>query len=242
MLHCWFFMIIAPAIFVFLVIAIMVVAVGLVICVYEYTRTISKNTEIEQELLTIKRSQHEDVIKALEKAQKETEEIIANANKKATEILGEAKVFSSDEREHLQEKLRTIIDNQTIAFNDINKALSKEYQKSFISAEQEAIKLFTKTTKSITDTAVSEIQDFKSVLENETVNSQKIVNTKIEQAYQQVEQELSQYKKQQLEEIDKHASERMRQIARYVFSNGLTIDQQELLIQKAIDALKEKID
>ncbi len=233
-------MFISPALFVFFVITLVILAIGLLFVVDSYARFLHQIRTIENENKILKRSADARSVKALAKVQEQTEEIIKQANTKATDLLTEAKLFSADEKDLMQHKLSHIVSGQVEAFGKINELLNTEYQSALQDTKNEAVKLFKNTSETITDAANKEIDAFKTILEEQTVSSQKIVSSKIEQAYEQVEKEVSEYKKNKFDEIDQAASQRMHTIANYVLSNGLTIDQQELLIKSALQELKKQ--
>ncbi|HUD44561.1 MAG TPA: hypothetical protein VMR41_03405 [Patescibacteria group bacterium] len=234
-------MLISPAIFIFILAALIILAITLLVFVFFYTKSLSQLLKLQKENVHLKQNMNVKSVKALQNAQEKTQAIIEQANKKAEEILQEANLFSSDQQNLVKSKLNAIIDNQTKALNEINTTLDKEYEKEFTETEREAIKLFGNVTKSFSDTASAEISDFKTVLENETVGSQKIVEQKIEEAYTQVEAEIKNYKEKKLAEIDGMMNQRIKTVANYVLGNGLTIEQHEILIRQAMDELKKQM-
>lgn len=192
--------------------------------------------------MNLKQNMHVKSESTYQKAQKETKEIIDTANKKALEIINEAKLFSVDEKQLIDQKLQKMVDNQNNAFVSINQAMEKAYHDAFSQTELDAVKLFSNVTKSLSDSAVSELAEFKSSLEKETVGNEQSISRRIEDAYQEVKNEIAVYKTEKMKEIDTQAGERIKAIAGYVLSQGLTIDQQEILIRSAIDELKKRIN
>jgi len=227
-------------IYIFLIVTLVLLLLGLLFILYRHSRTLHELQMLKEQNKKMKENSDARSAKSLAKVQEETEEIILQANKKAADLLAEAKLFSSDERELLQHKLSGIVDGQVEAFSKINELLNKEYQAELDKTKKEAIDLFNNVSQSINETANKEIIDFKTTLEEQTVNSEKMVTDRIEEAYKKVSDEIADYKKNKLAEVDQTAGQRMHEIANYVLGNGLSIDQQEVLIQSALQELKKQ--
>ena len=142
--------------------------------------------------------------------QKDTDRSVETAHKKATKILDEAH----------EQALKILKEARTGA-----------------TAHRE--KINTKMDAALNAVADREIKDFKNALETETINIEKAVGQKIATRYDEVKQEVEDYKAKQITGVDQKINKVLLEIAQNLLGKTINArDHQELVI-KALEEAKQ---
>lgn len=164
------------------------------------------------ELLKLKRERNEE-----ERASRlYALRLVKDAREKAIEIIGEAKVDTTKWREILDEEIMKLTDEQLIEYKEKLQTISKDIEKDVkIGAE-----------------------DFRKVLEMETVGAEKAVARRVQDEFGVIEKQIQEYKLEKMNEIKSTAEVLLDQVVRDVFGKGLAIKDHEQLIIRSLDRAK----
>ena len=100
-------------------------------------------------------------------------------------------------------------------------------------------KINTKMDAALATVANREIKDFKNALETETINIEKAVGEKIASRYDEVRQEVEDYKAKQIAAVDQKINKVLLEIAQNLLGKTINArDHQELVI-KALEEAKQ---
>ncbi len=165
------------------------------------------------QLLKLKREKNEE-----EKASRlYALRLIKDAREKAIEIIGEAKVDTIKWRDTLDEEIMKLTDEQLVEYKEKLQTISKDVEKDVkIGAE-----------------------DFRKVLEMETVGVQKAVAKRVQDEFSVIEEQIQEYKSEKIKEIEAKSEVLLDKVVREVFGKGLTIKDHEQLIIRSLDQAKK---
>jgi hypothetical protein len=167
-----------------------------------------------RQILRLKREKSEVEKEARLKAIK----LVRDAREKAIEIIGDAKVDSVRWQEVLDEEISKLTDEQLINYKEKLQNISKDIEKDVKSGAE----------------------DFRKVLELETVGAEKAVAKRVQDEFTEIEKELEAYRTEKLSDIDKKAEVLLEKITKEVFGKSMKSKDQEQLIIEALDEAKKE--
>lgn len=193
---------------------------------------------------------------------KKESEILDNANRKALDTLQKANNEALGIIEEARAKVKTM--ETKISFDEeafqqllksqqdaIIKAVSDHLQKittSVLSNYQETLRktaeadlnVFRTSTNDLEKAAKDEVESFKSLLEKETIGTQRDVAQKIQEVYAAAQDEIKTYRAERLAEIDNHIGEIILSVSQRVIGKALSLeDHRDLVISSLEKAKKE---
>lgn len=165
------------------------------------------------QLLKLKREKNEE-----EKASRlYALRLIKDAREKAIEIIGEAKVDTIKWRDTLDEEIMKLTDEQLVEYKEKLQTISKDVEKDVKTGAE----------------------DFRKVLEMETVGVQKAVAKRVQDEFSVIEEQIQEYKSEKIKEIEAKSEVLLDKVVREVFGKGLTIKDHEQLIIRSLDQAKK---
>ena len=148
--------------------------------------------------------------KIILKANEKSQKIITKAVQKANQILMQANLFHKNIRDLVKQQLEaTVVKSADLYQKELNQALGKS------------------------------LEEFRSIVNTEFTNSQKILLEGIEQERGKLKEELGDYKKARIAEIDKKLHEEVEKIAWRIIGEALPAVQKERLIIEALEQAKK---
>lgn len=143
-------------------------------------------------------------------------------------------------RKAFEEELSKVAKAQIKALEAISHQFTLGYKKTLTSVEGGHRERLEAVIQDIEGEALSEMKNFKDILEKETLVSQKIVEEKIEQEYATVQKELSVYKSEKLKEIDESIYKFLANVSKLVFGKVLSLEEHQELVMKALEEAKKE--
>lgn len=234
-------MTIEPIVFYDLVIIAFVLGLGLVVLIVFYAQVLNKLHLMQKDEEKLKQQINKKGEEVLDRAREKAEEVITEAVDKAQEILGSAALFNEKAKSILDRKLESVSKNQAGMLERSSLDLLKDYEKAIEELKQDNINLFRNISKNIETYASQELKDFKDTLQKETVDSQKIVEQKIEEEFKKAEDDLKTYKLEQLKKIDESIFLLLHNISEMTIGKILNFEQHEELIIEALEKAKRNL-
>ncbi|RJR28500.1 hypothetical protein C4564_05370 [Candidatus Microgenomates bacterium] len=158
--------------------------------------------------------------KALEEANKQSQEILKDAQNKAGEIIKNSEIFSKDMKTDFQSSIRKLVDYEISVYKDLEK-----------STNAESIKLFKSVSDSVTKNVEAYLSSVESTLSGQITDATKNIEKSMEES-------LDNYKKERMRAIDADVSKLVREISLKVLGRGIAIEDHEKLILKALEEAK----
>ncbi len=212
------------------------ISVSLIAIVLLFAFIVNKLHAYQKELEKFK-TQTKDVVG---QAQSEYLDILDSANKKADEMIANS-VNSGDKLRKLHgESFEKLAGNQQKALLDTSKQLLESYKKDMDKLNNDNINILNNISKDIVRYSNSQLEDFKRMLQEETLSSQKIVGDKIEKDYNELQKKLEAYKEEKLKKVDENIIDILLVISKQTIGRTLSFEDHRDLILEALDKAKQK--
>ena len=222
---------IEPIVFFDLVIAILILATGLIMLVISYVKTLQKSQSFHKEGEDI-RSQ----------AYKKAELILEDARNKGLKIIANAQFIEGNTKNELYDEIKALSQSKVKSFEKASLELLKTYKQELDDLKVKNIEIVENITKSIERSTLAELKDFEEILKEETFASQKIVEGKTEEDYKAAQKAIETYKTERLKEIEDQIYEIIERVSKLVLSKALTLEDHEQLVIDALNkARKEEV-
>lgn len=207
---------------------------------HAYTEATKKLHQAEREKEEIAKHAQEKATATLDEARNKALRIIEEANRQTVTILTKARYDEEEQEAAFAKRKQALLEAQQQALEKAAASLQAEYTVMLQKLEKNSINLLSTASQSLTGEAAHEIDDFKHILQDETVASQKIVEQKIEEAFKQAEQDVATYKDQQLRKIDHDIYEIMKATITLAMGKSFAMDDHQALILDALAQAKNE--
>lgn len=225
-----------------LIIISLVVPIGLTACILILLRSHktqeARLRELEEEKMSLQGIASKQVQKITEDALSEAIKIIATANDNAKQILTQAQTLKGQKDAEAQNNFETLMKSQHDAFQKATDDIRLSLQNSIDQLKTEDINILKKLTNNIETDVTQEIGDFKKVLEQETISSQKIVGQKIEEEFKKTQAEAQAYKAEELHKVDEEIEELIKTTTEKVIHKSLSLNDHYDLVEEALKEAK----
>ncbi|MGI8420471.1 MAG: hypothetical protein ACR2LN_07585 [Candidatus Levyibacteriota bacterium] len=233
-------MVIDPITLIFLTLAVTTLAAVLFFLIRAYA-LIHEELHESQKLNTQLQNQlSEKPVKLLATAHEKAQEIIEQANRQALTMLASSKEYENTSNVELRDKLTSLEKQQEDVFNQASQEMKTSYQNLLTQIQEEDINTLKSMTKDIESDILADFNEFRTSLEKETINSEKIVKEKIDEEYLTLEKELESYKKQKYEELDQDIYKILYRVSEMVLSQGISFDRHKQLVLEALETAKKE--
>jgi hypothetical protein len=187
---------------------------GVIILSFTLTVVLFAYDRLLRELKNLKK----DKATIEDKSRERAEELVRGARDKAVEIIGEAKVDAGRWQQVLDQEL--------------NKSLEEQVGNYKISLQN--------VSNQITEEVKGEAEDYKKVLEMETVGAEKAAAEKLKQEYAKVDKEAADYRERKFKQVEETAAEVLQDVGKKVFNRELDFSDQTEMIIEALEKAKNQ--
>lgn len=178
-------------------------------------------------------------LELIESAQKQANAIVEKAVDSAKHILFETEYVKQDITREMQDSLAKVAEESVKLVQGRSAESEKEFRTVVDEIKAEFAKAAEAKLANIEQVTLSETNDFKEILRQETIKSQTIIGKKIGEDYDAIQEELVEYKKQKLSDIDKNINSITKQVVEQVLGQSITLPiQQDLVIASLENAKK----
>ncbi len=178
--------------------------------------------------------------KIIEKAQKDYAKIIIEANKKAGQILKDAVLIKKTSNKQLEKALEEFELQQENAINQAAKEVLDRYKIKLDEVSTKDIDTIGNVSKDIEKYTSSQVEEYKNIIEEETLSSQKALEKRIEDEYQKVEEELKTYRNDKLKNIDENILKIVEDVVRVTLEKSINIQGSEDTVIEALENAKKE--
>ncbi len=192
----------------------------------------ARNTEMHKEL-------YSDNLEIITSARKEAEKMVTKANKKALQIK-EKTSFDEKEFEQLfDSEVQKLITQHSKSLVSTTGAFTKVYVSALEELKQNYIGTFQATAQSFDKQAASSLDEFKKMLEQETINLQDEIKGHVQKAYSEALTDIAGFKKQQMQQMQNHVNTLISSITAQVLNESLDTHKQETIITNALNQMEK---
>ncbi len=209
--------------------------------IFAYTKLAKRFYISEQQKYSLRQHLQERSASLIEEAQEKALVIITDANSKAQLLLENTNLLENDAKENFKKGLFSLTIDQQQALQVASEQLKKQYRTTIDAIQQENINVLKTVSKDIESDIDTELKDFTKALRDETIDSQKIAQQKIEASYKDTEQAVEKYRTERLQKVDENIFQVLRFVSLKAFGKALSLEtQQELVLEALNEAKKQK--
>lgn len=169
-------------------------------------------------------------------ATEQAQSIIAEAEKKAAEIIKSTQTTAKD--------AQVSIDNQRNVLNqeleELKNNYANLYKEALKSAQDEAIKLLQSIPEDVRGSVETQISGIRTTIQDRVDKAADDAKKQVEDAYQKAEAEVENYKRQRLKQVDESIIVILQEVSRKVLSREITREEHEKLVMKALEEAKRQ--
>lgn len=177
--------------------------------------------------------------KIKDEANLKAEEVIRKAIDRAERIILDAEIVKTDFLKKVEENLERVGEEGVRELKVDSEGFDQKYKDLFEGMKAEYLKHANNTLTSVEKITDEELEDFRKSLRSETVGSQEIINKKVSEEFEKVNQEIQEYKKNQIGNIDKEISTLVAKISKEVLGKTLTPSEHEKIIIDSLENAKK---
>lgn len=222
-------MYINPVLYIFLVASVIVLSVILVSLVISYLFSVKRLTNLEKE---------QD--KLYQETKQKQQEAIFAAQNTANQIIDEATDIGHYTKTTLDDAIASIKHHEEEILAQESEKFIKEYDSQARELKDEGIKRLQSVSDDISKYIDSYFKLLTDTLTAQTSKSHEEVENKIKGEYENLEKELADYKKRQIEKIDNNISKMLLNISKLAFGSSLPIEKHENIVIEALEEAKKK--
>jgi len=145
--------------------------------------------------------------------------------------------------DNFQSSYDELLTNQKEILEDSSNSLTLKYKNHIDEINKNNIQLLSNMYKDIETYANSSFENYKSIVEKQTFEAEKIAKEKINAKYAELEKELELQKQNSLKKLNEDIYKILSNISKEVIGKSLDVEQHEELIINALNkAKKEGLD
>lgn len=188
----------------------------------------------------VEQSSYQRALKIIDSARKESIRIYKDSQNRAKKVLEEAYTLKTDTKEDFDKHLSTVTKKQLSEFEEFLQSEVSNFQKAVSKETTESVKVLGDVSKDVQKEVKEGLEDLKQTILNETIESQKAIDKKVEEEYAQIEKEINAYKVKKMQDIDFLIGDIITNIASEVFRRSFSIKDHQDIILDVLKSEKEK--
>ncbi|MBP6913709.1 MAG: hypothetical protein KBC00_03805 [Candidatus Levybacteria bacterium] len=193
----------------------------------------------QNRILNKPQEEYSNTLEIIEQAQKQANSIVERAVESAKHILFETEYIKQDITKEMQDSLQKVAEETVKMVQGRSAESEKEFRTIVDEIKTDFAKEAEKKLSAIEQVTLQETSDFKNVLREETIKSQIIIGKKIGEDFNSVQNELVEYKKQKLSEIDKNIQVITKQVVEEVLGKSIPLPIQQELVISSLEKAKK---
>lgn len=202
--------------------ALVLLGVGLVIV---YIKSVQKYNELRDKKEN--KDANTDPQMILANAQNKAQQILQDASRRAEEIVNKAQVFTSGQ----ENKVAAEIEKASQMY-------ASSYQESLKALENKAVTMMQTIPNEVKDVLLREITNIRTTIQAQIQKAEADAKQIVVDAYKRAEDEVVNYKKQRLKQVDDSIIVILQDIAHKVLSKEISKEEHEKLVMKALEEAK----
>mgnify|MGYP001609441355 CR=1 FL=1 len=230
-----------PIIFFDLVITIFILSLAIVILVVYFLRSLRT---LRSGLDRIENHGGDWIAKnnssTLDEARNRAVRIIDEANNKSLDIIQKANLFANISNDYFNKELKTITQLELKGFEKATVDFINVYQNVLNDLRAKNIEIFQNISKNIETSTLTEIKKFEDFVEQETIDSRRMVKRKIHHEYSLAKKHIDAYTESELKMVDEKIYEILETVSKLVMGKALKLSDHETLIIESLEKAKKE--
>ena len=165
----------------------------------------------------------------VDSARRKSLKLVQEANSKAQVILAQAGDISEESKTNIDRALQELATKQEDILNQT-------------SVELKDIGLHTieNAAKEIEKGVLAEVSQFEDIVHKETVESEKLVEEKVNKDYQKVKEEIQKYRDEEMAKTDQSVFNVLKDVSTQVLGHALSMEEHRDLVLDALEEAKKR--
>ncbi len=222
---------------VILVVVFVILILTVSFILYEFT-----STKKIKDAKKIKDGAYQKAFSIIDDARKRSLDIISESNLKAQKLLEDTQAFSQATKILMEKELKDVSDRQLKSLDSTSKGLLEMYKNVIAKEEDKNVETLESFSKDLKSELVTEVEGFKDILHRETIETQQMVEQKVNAEFKKAIDEISSFKAKRLKKVDDNVFRILVLVSKDVFGKILSMDEHQRLVLEALQKAKESKD
>jgi F0F1-type ATP synthase membrane subunit b/b' len=207
---------------------LVVVAAGLVFLALAYRQLVEHFERLQNQIDLEHAPSQQHANTVMSAARHHSQELLAQSEKKAQDILINAEFFTSASQKELGEKLEEATQKHLY-----------EYEHMLASFRQDLGKTFHAMAKDLNKGAEEQLASFRESIQQQTKQAETEFQSQMSQNYQVAQKEITAYKEMMMKKIDQQTYEIVKEVVQTVAPNMVSNKDHEALVLHALTDAKQ---
>jgi hypothetical protein len=219
-----------------------ILAIVIVCVCYYYAVLVRKLSKTQKENVYLRFHVQEKSLGKINEARSKALKIVQDATLQAEELLKKTQFIQTDTTDAFQKQLAELTNKQKEALVQASQELTTSFDETIKQLEEDDINIFKNTSKELEVSALEEVDSFRKQLAENTVDSQKVIDDKVQEAFHHALEEVEVYKTKRIQTIDNELFRILSDVTKEIIGKRLTFDDQKELLKHSLEKVKEEID
>lgn len=188
----------------------------------------------------IRQDAYKESTDLIDSAREESLRLVAEASTKAKEILAKAEDLSEDSRSELEAAIEDLAKRQEDLMEKTAGELSQSYKDALEEQRDIGLHGISSAAKKIEKSVLDEVSQFEDVVHKETVESEKLLETKLTKEYDKIKSEVDKYKQEEMTKIDNSIFDILKDVTTNVLGRALSMEEHRDLVLGSLEEGKRK--
>lgn len=195
-----------------------------------------RNKDVEK-IKNVAYKKAEDIVDGAKEA---SIRIIEESNAKAQETINSAKEISDASRNDIKRHLDEVSLKHIQLLESTSNELNNFYKQAIESQKGKSISTLQNLSHEIEGELAAEVDEFKEILHKETVDSQRMVEQKLQNEYKKISKEIDMYRDEKMRLVDTKIFQILAEVSKEVLGKSISLEEKQDLVFKALEDAKRK--
>jgi len=217
------------------IVVILILTVSFIL--YEFT-SVKKIKDAKK----IKDNAYQKAFTIIDDARKKSLDIISESNLKAHKLLEDTQALSQATKVLMEKELKDVSDRQLKSLDSTSKGLLEMYKKVIAEEEGKNVQTLESFSNNLKSELVNEVEEFKDILHRETIETQQMVEQKVNVEFKKAIDEIAAFKNKRLRKVDDNVFRILVLVSKDVFGKILSMEEHQSLVMEALQKAKDNKD
>ncbi len=225
---------------IFLLTICLILGVSLVIVIQDLFKLEKRLQKSDEENNGYKNALQKEADIVLDDAHKRAMHVVDEANRKAMDIVSSSEDYNAESKQALKDNLAAVTKAESDQLNRVGEEMLGTYQSTLQEVQKEGSEVIHTITKDLEARAAQEVSDFSNTIKQETLDSQKVIQERMNAEYEAAKKEVEAYKQSQMKKAQDDIYTLVRFLTDSVLKKGLTVEQHQSLVTEALEEAKSQ--
>ena len=174
------------------------------------------------------------------KAQKDYQEVLEAANKRAQEIILQATDIKRETDNKFNSAFETLLTSQKMSLEKSTTTLSSRHLEEIAKLNNDSIALITKIYKDYEVTTKADLDKYKTAISQQTFEAEKLAAQRIKDEYIKLEKDIAERRAQKLAQLDTNIYKLLTIVSKDIIGKSLDFSEHEELVIQSLEKAKKE--